>query len=61
MVNGSTHNLSNQVYARLQRRAENPAIVTSLQEGLVSPTYVRLRQQVQQPNYRYALQAGLYR
>lgn len=49
-----------QVYARLQSRAEDPAIVARLQEGMSSPTFVRLRQQVQQPNYQYALQAGLY-
>lgn len=60
MVTGRRIATCGQVYARLQRRAEDPAIIARLKEGMSSPLFVRLRQQVQQPNYQYALQAGLY-
>lgn len=49
------------VYACLQRRAEDQFLVARLQEGLASPTYVRLRSRVQDPSYSSQLQAGLYR
>lgn len=49
------------VYAKLQDRAEDQALVARLQGGLSSPTYVQLRERISDPNFQYSLQAGMYR